>query len=131
MALLNSIKPGITNYEAQQNWLKEGDVPGLWGRIPKWPEPGRHYFGTVAHMIGLRSGDPGPTVPGTAAGHGYDFPEVEIVIVLGNKTGVGTYIFNSCVTILNTAISGIAIVKIIIAIPDDTLVIIGAVPPPL
>ncbi len=65
MALLNSIKPGITNYEAQQNWLKQGDAPGLWGRIPKWPEPGRYYVGSTAHPLGLCSGDPGPRIQGT------------------------------------------------------------------
>jgi Xaa-Pro aminopeptidase len=65
MALLNSIKPGITNYEAQQNWLKQGDAPGLWGRVPKWPEPGRYYVGSTAHPIGLCSGDPGPRIQGT------------------------------------------------------------------
>jgi Xaa-Pro aminopeptidase len=65
MALLNSIKPGITNYEAQQNWLKQGDAPGLWGRVPKWPGPGRYYVGSTAHPLGLCSGDPGPRIQGT------------------------------------------------------------------
>jgi len=65
MALTNSIKPGITNHEVQQNWLDKGRGPGLWGSIPKWPEPGRYYFGSVAHHIGLCSGDPGPGIRGT------------------------------------------------------------------
>lgn len=67
MALTNSMKPGITNHEAQENWLAQGREPGMWGRIPKWPEPGRYYFGSVAHHIGLCSGDPGPGVAGTVA----------------------------------------------------------------
>lgn len=67
MALTNSIKPGITNHEAQKNWLDQGREPGKWGAIPKWPEPGRYYFGSVAHHIGLCSGDPGPGIPGTVA----------------------------------------------------------------
>jgi len=65
MALLSSIKPGITNYDVQQSWLKKGDAPNLWGRIPKWPAPGRYYVGTTAHQIGLCSGDPGPRIQGT------------------------------------------------------------------
>jgi Xaa-Pro dipeptidase len=64
MALADSIKPGITNYEAQENWLNKGRGRGKWGATPKWPEPGRYYFGTVAHHIGLCSGDPGPMIPG-------------------------------------------------------------------
>lgn len=63
-ALANAIKPGITNYEAQQIWLDAGKHPGKWGMVPKWPEPGRYYFGTIAHHIGLCSGDPGPNIPG-------------------------------------------------------------------
>ncbi|MFH1491699.1 MAG: M24 family metallopeptidase, partial [Pseudomonadota bacterium] len=59
MALTESMKPGITTVDVQQDWLKKGDAAGLWGRIPKWPEPGRYFYGTTAHVIGLRSGDPG------------------------------------------------------------------------
>lgn len=64
MALKESIKPGITNNEAQQRWLDKGKERGKWGATPKWPEPGRYYFGTVAHHIGLCSGDVGPMIPG-------------------------------------------------------------------
>lgn len=67
MALTNSIKAGITNHEAQQNWIDKGRAPGLWGSIPKWPQPGRYYFGSACHHIGLCSGDPGPVIPGTVA----------------------------------------------------------------
>jgi len=67
MALTNSIKAGITNHEAQENWLKKGDAPGLWGRMPEWPKPGRYYFGSACHHIGLCSGDPGPGIAGTVA----------------------------------------------------------------
>ena len=67
MALTNSIKAGITNHEAQRNWLKKGDAPGLWGRMPEWPKPGRYYFGSTCHHIGLCSGDPGPGIAGTVA----------------------------------------------------------------
>ena len=42
-----------------REWMKKGDFPGGWGRLPKWPEPGRHFFGSVGHSIGLRSGDAG------------------------------------------------------------------------
>ncbi len=68
MALTNSIKPGITNHEVQQNWLDKGREPGKWGAIPQWPEPGRYYRGSLAHHIGLCSGDPGPGIPGTVEG---------------------------------------------------------------
>ena len=67
MALTNSIKSGITNHEAQDNWLKQGSEPGLWGSAPKWPEPGRYFPGTTAHHIGLCSGDPGPGIRGAVA----------------------------------------------------------------
>lgn len=79
MALTESIKPGTTTEDAQKNWLKLGDFPGGWGRVPEWPKPGRHFFGTVSHIIGLRSGDPGPTIPGASAAAGYKFPAVDIV----------------------------------------------------
>jgi len=65
IALSASIKPGITQHEAQENWLAKGRKPGGWGSIPKWPEPGRYYFGSLAHQVGLCSGDPGPRIPGT------------------------------------------------------------------
>ncbi len=78
VALMESIKPGLTTDEVQKEWLKRGDFPGGWGRNTEWPEPGRHYFGTVCHLIGLRSGDPGATVPGTTAHLGYGFPAVKL-----------------------------------------------------
>jgi len=65
MALTSSIKPGITNLEAANNWKNQGRETGQWGAMPKWPAPGRYYFGSVAHHIGLCSGDPGPVIPGT------------------------------------------------------------------
>ena len=74
MALTNTMKPGITTLDVQRNWMKKGDAPGLWGRIPKWPEPGRYFYGTVAHPIGLRSGDPGATIPGASGQFMGDFP---------------------------------------------------------
>jgi Xaa-Pro dipeptidase len=77
-ALAACIKPGITTEDVQREWLKLGDFPGGWGRKTKWPEPGRHFFGTVGHSIGLRSGDPGPTIPGTTAHLGYGFPAVKL-----------------------------------------------------
>jgi Xaa-Pro aminopeptidase len=64
MALTESIKPGLTNLEIQQIWLDKGRRPGKWGMMPRWPEPGRYYFGTGSHQIGLCSGDVGPTIPG-------------------------------------------------------------------
>lgn len=67
MALTNSIKAGITNYEAQKNWMDKGKFTGGWGSMPQWPAPGRYYFGSVAHHIGLCSGDPGPMIPGSVA----------------------------------------------------------------
>ncbi|MBK7903790.1 MAG: aminopeptidase P family protein [Proteobacteria bacterium] len=77
-AFAECIKPGITTDDVQREWLKLGDFPGGWGRWTKWPEVGRHYFGSVCHSIGLRSGDPGLTIPGTAAAHGYKNPAVEL-----------------------------------------------------
>ncbi len=74
IALTNSFKPGITTADVQQEWLRKGDAPGLWGRIPKWPEPGRYFYGSTAHPIGLRSGDPGATVPGASGQFMGDFP---------------------------------------------------------
>ena len=35
--------------------------------MPKWPAPGKYYFSTTCHQIGLCSGDPGPLIPGTVA----------------------------------------------------------------
>lgn len=69
MALTASFKPGITNHDVQKNWLEKGKEPGRWGAIPQWPKPGRYYFGSVAHHIGLCSGDPGPIIPGTVTAH--------------------------------------------------------------
>ena len=68
MALTNSIKPGVTNIEASRNWKDKGNKPGGWGSIPKWPAPGRYYFGSGSHHIGLCSGDPGPAIPGFMEG---------------------------------------------------------------
>jgi Xaa-Pro dipeptidase len=65
MALTNTIKPGITNIEVSKRWMDQGREKGKWGAMPKWPEPGRYYSGSVAHHIGLCSGDPGPVIPGT------------------------------------------------------------------
>ncbi len=79
MAMTECIKPGITTEDVQKEWMKMGDFQGGWGRPPKWPEPGRHYFGTVAHSIGLRSGDAGPTIGGASAAIGYGIPPVDIV----------------------------------------------------
>lgn len=62
-ALIKSIKPGITNRDAQKIWQEKGE--GKWWPQPRWPDPGRYYAGTVAHHIGLCSGDPGPGIPGT------------------------------------------------------------------
>lgn len=64
MALQSVIKPGITTKDVQQEWMKLGDFPGGWGREPKFPAPGRYFFGSGGHPIGLRSGDPGYTLPG-------------------------------------------------------------------
>jgi Xaa-Pro aminopeptidase len=64
MALTSCVKPGITTKDVQQEWMKLGDFPGGWGREPKFPEPGRYFFGSGGHPIGLRSGDPGYTIPG-------------------------------------------------------------------
>ncbi len=46
-------------------WMEMGRKPGGWGSMPKWPAPGKYYFGTAGHHIGLSSGDPGPIIPGT------------------------------------------------------------------
>jgi len=67
IAMSESIKAGITNLEAQQAWMKKGNFPGGWGAQPKWPAPGKYYFGSAGHQIGLSSGDPGPIIPGTVA----------------------------------------------------------------
>ena len=77
--LTECIKPGITTDDVTREWMKKGDFPGGWGREPKWPEPGRHFFGSVAHSIGLRSADGGPIVAGTAGAMGYNTPHVKIV----------------------------------------------------
>jgi len=59
-AMSDSIKAGITSKEAAETWMEKGRKPGGWGSQPKWPEPGKYYFGSGAHQIGLCSGDPGP-----------------------------------------------------------------------
>lgn len=64
MALQSVVKPGKTTRDVQEEWLKLGDFEGGWGREPKFPEPGRYFFGSGGHPIGLRSGDPGATIPG-------------------------------------------------------------------
>jgi len=74
MAFADSMRPGITTLDVQKEWLEKGDAPGLWGRVPKWPEPGRYFYGSVCHPIGLRSGDPGHTVPGASGVFMGDFP---------------------------------------------------------
>ncbi len=78
-ALSESIKPGITTHDVSKEWMKKGDFPGGWGRLPKWPEAGRYFVGSVGHSIGLRSGDAGPTVAGASASGGYRTPPVKIV----------------------------------------------------
>ena len=65
MALQSVMQPGRTTNEVQQEYLKLGDFPGGWGREPKFPEAGRYFFGSGGHPIGLRSGDPGYTIPGS------------------------------------------------------------------
>ena len=59
LAMQESIKPGLTNHEITANYMAKGDKPGLWGRPPKWPAPGK-YFAAHGHQLGLDSGDPGP-----------------------------------------------------------------------
>jgi len=78
MAMTKCMKPGITTEDVTKEWTKMGDFPGGWGRLPKWPEPGRHFFGSVGHSIGLRSGDAGPTIAGASAAMGYGIPPVDI-----------------------------------------------------
>lgn len=60
MAMTSSIKPGITNQETTDTFMKKGKRPGGWGSMPKWPAPGRYYT-PGGHQIGLCSGDPGPS----------------------------------------------------------------------
>lgn len=62
MALTNSLKAGITTHQARENWMAKGKFTGGWGSMPQWPAPGRYYFGSVAHHVGLCSGDPGPVI---------------------------------------------------------------------
>jgi Xaa-Pro aminopeptidase len=52
----------MTNFEIQKVWEEKGQ--GEWWPQPKWPEPGFYYYGSLAHPIGLCSGDPGPIIPG-------------------------------------------------------------------
>lgn len=78
-ALTKCVKPGITTDDVTAEWMRMGDFPGGWGRLTKWPEPGRHFFGSVGHSIGLRSGDAGPTIAGASAAMGYHVPPVKIV----------------------------------------------------
>lgn len=77
-AMTECVKPGITTSDITENWKKMGDFPGGWGRVPEWPEPGRRFFGSVGHSIGLRSGDAGPTIAGASAAMGYSVPPVKI-----------------------------------------------------
>lgn len=67
-AMTESIKPGITNQEAQKSWLDKGREKGLWGAEPKWPAPGYYFIGSAGHHLGLQSGDPGPGIPGISEG---------------------------------------------------------------
>jgi Xaa-Pro dipeptidase len=64
MAMQSVVKVGNTTKDVQTEWLKLGDFPGGWGREPKFPAPGRYYFGSGGHPIGMRSGDPGYTLLG-------------------------------------------------------------------
>jgi len=73
MAMQSVMRKGITTAEAQREYAKLGDFPGGWGREPVFPEPGRYYFGSGGHPIGLRSGDPGYTIPGSGKIFG-DYP---------------------------------------------------------
>ncbi|MFC1897785.1 M24 family metallopeptidase [Chloroflexota bacterium] len=92
MALTNAIKPGLTNLEIQQNWMNQGKKPGGWGSQPKWPEPGRYYRGTVAHHIGLCSGDPGPAIPGTIGA--IDRPTITIEKNMCFAVETGCYVWD-------------------------------------
>jgi Xaa-Pro dipeptidase len=65
VALQETIRPGMTNHEIRNQWLELGREPGLWGATPNWPEPGRYYYGSTCHHIGLVSADPGPMIPGS------------------------------------------------------------------
>jgi Xaa-Pro dipeptidase len=65
MAMQSAVKIGRTTREVQEEYLKLGDFDGGWGREPKFPEPGRYFFGSGGHPIGQRSGDPGYTIPGS------------------------------------------------------------------
>jgi len=92
LALTESMKAGITIHEAQQRWIEKGRFPGGWGSMPKWPAPGKYYFGTACHQIGLCSGDPAPIVPGTVGeilGGAQDEPPVmlEKNMCFANETG--------------------------------------------
>ena len=90
-AMTECIKPGITTHDVSKEWLKKGDFPGGWGRMPKWPEPGRIFFGSVGHSIGLRSGDAGPTFAGASATSGYRTPPMKIVKNMCFAVEVGCY----------------------------------------
>ena len=72
-ALESTLKVGVTTAEAQKEYEKLGDFPGGWGREPEFPAPGRYFLGSGGHPIGLRSGDPGYSVPGSGKLFG-DFP---------------------------------------------------------
>jgi Xaa-Pro aminopeptidase len=76
-ALTECVKPGITTTDVTNEWKKKGDFPGGWGRVPKWPEAGRYFVGSVAHSVGLRSGDAGPNIAGASPTMGT--PPVKIV----------------------------------------------------
>jgi len=65
LALQSVMKPNTDTVSAQKEWLKLGDFPGGWGREAKFPEPGFYYYGSGAHPIGMRSGDPGPALAGS------------------------------------------------------------------
>jgi len=96
LAMTEIMRPGITTEDFQREWLKMGDFPGGWGREPEWPEPGRYYFGSVVHSIGLRSGDGGPNVAATARIGGYGMPPVKIEknMCFATEVGVFTWLGN-------------------------------------
>ena len=72
-AMQSVMKSGVTTVDANEEWMKLGNFPGGWGYVTKFPEPGRYYFGSGAHPIGMRSGDPGYTLAGWGKLFG-DFP---------------------------------------------------------
>jgi len=90
-AMSNSIKPGITNKEVAETWLEKGKYPGGWGSQPTWPAPGRYYFGSAGHHIGLCSGDPGPDLLQTLRYPGSPPLTIEKNMCFANEVGCFTW----------------------------------------